>query len=99
MRAETNVASFIVRFVQETAPDDVNDSPDANWRGSIKHIQTNSEQRFTRFAEAVAFIANYVSLDESPEQGSLSRCKAKRDETLSEAKELPQQRDLATGGQ
>jgi len=62
MPPQTNVASFVLRFVQETT-DDATDPPRTDWRGVIKYVQTNEEQHFTRLADAIAFIASYVNLD------------------------------------
>jgi hypothetical protein len=62
MPPQTNVASFVLRFVQETT-DDTTDPPRTDWRGVIKYVQTNEEQHFTRLADAIAFIASYVNLE------------------------------------
>lgn len=57
---ETAVNSFILRFVQE--------SPAANaptgdqWHGTIRHVQTNEQVRFTHIEDALNFIAHYVEL-------------------------------------
>ncbi|UCC64637.1 MAG: hypothetical protein JSV36_06215 [Anaerolineae bacterium] len=64
MASQTNVASFVLRFVQETTTESTADRSWADWHGVIKHVQTNEERHFTCFADAVAFIATYVSLDE-----------------------------------
>ncbi len=64
MPSQTNVASFVLRFVQETTKNTNTDPPGIDWHGVIKHVQTNNEQRFTSFADAVAFISRYVRLDE-----------------------------------
>jgi hypothetical protein len=65
MPSQTNIASFVLRFVHETATDATTDPARTDWHGVIKHVQTNKEQHFTCFADAVAFIAQYVTLDES----------------------------------
>jgi hypothetical protein len=65
MPRQTNVASFVLRFVQETS----DASPDFDrtpWRGLIKHVQSNDELQFTSFADAIAFISGYVDLDDRP---------------------------------
>lgn len=66
MPPQTNVASFVLRFMQETTDAVANTSP-SGWRGVIKHVQTNDEQHFTRIADALAFIAHYVCLEEFDE--------------------------------
>ena len=61
MTHESQVLSFVVRFVyDEASPSDAARPP---WRGLIRHIQSNTEQPFTQWAEAVAFIERYVALD------------------------------------
>jgi hypothetical protein len=57
---ETNVDSFILRFVQEQAP--VSDPDAAAWHGIIRHVQSSEEVRFTRIEDALRFVANYVEL-------------------------------------
>lgn len=58
---ETAVNSFILRFVQETAGNGEEET--AAWHGTIRHVQSNSEIRFTQLEEALAFLGRYVSLD------------------------------------
>lgn len=58
---ETAVNSFILRFVQEGAGSGEGET--AVWHGTIRHVQSNSEIRFTQLAEALAFLGRYVSLD------------------------------------
>jgi hypothetical protein len=54
MATETpRVESFVLRFVE--------DVPDT-WHGVIVHVQTNEDQSFSDFADAVAFMARYVEL-------------------------------------
>lgn len=62
MPPQTNIASFILRFVQETT-DATADSLRADWHGVIKHVQSDTEQHFTHLADAIAFMAQYVKLD------------------------------------
>jgi hypothetical protein len=63
MPSQTIVASFVLRFVKETSQATA-DSPQTDWHGIIKHVQSDSEQRFTHLADAIAFIAQFVELDE-----------------------------------
>ncbi|MCA9971620.1 MAG: hypothetical protein KC425_15455 [Anaerolineales bacterium] len=60
--SETAVTSFLIRFTQE--PQET-----ADWRGLIRHVQTNEELYFTRMADALAFMATYVAIGEPPVEG------------------------------
>jgi hypothetical protein len=51
-----DVYSFMIRFIREA---DVVDN--VRWRGLIQHVQGNAEQRFTAFAEAMAFMQQQVN--------------------------------------
>lgn len=69
--SETRIASFVVRFIQETAAE-TTDPADAkgarlaaDWRGVIRHVQSRKEMRFTELKEALAFMDRYVALSES----------------------------------
>jgi murein L,D-transpeptidase YafK len=55
-----NVASFVLRFTQEMWQDP-HGEPHVRWRGHIRHVQGNEEERFTDFAEAVTFIQRYLT--------------------------------------
>jgi len=55
-----NVASFVLRFTQEMWQD-TQGEPHVRWRGHIRHVQGNQEERFTDFAEAVTFIQRYLT--------------------------------------
>ncbi len=61
MESEADLTSFVLRFVTDRA---VGDQAGPQWRGVIRHVQTNQERHFTRWAEAVAFIEQYVELNE-----------------------------------
>lgn len=52
---ETGLESFVIRFVFAPAT-----QPSAAWHGVVRHVQTNTELHFTRWAEAVQFMARYV---------------------------------------
>lgn len=60
MKPQNNVASFVLRFTQEMWQD-AQDEPHVQWRGHIRHVQGDEEDRFTDFAEAVAFIQRYLT--------------------------------------
>ena len=55
-----SVESFVLRFVQD-APSNGADSL-RQWHAVVVHVQTNEEKTFTDFADAVAFIARYVTI-------------------------------------
>jgi len=57
----TTIASFILRFIRESAPDAL---PGA-WRGIVRHIQTGDQYGFIRLEDAMAFIARRVEEGES----------------------------------
>ncbi len=54
---EPNLDSFVLRFVQ--AP-----QGGAHWHGMIRHVQSNRERAFNRWGDAVAFISEFVSVEE-----------------------------------
>lgn len=69
---EPNLDSFVLRFVRngETAsatslsgasPERTAARP-ANWHGVIRHVQSNRERVFNRWADAVAFIGEFVDV-------------------------------------
>lgn len=63
MPEETNVDSFVLRFVREgSAAEGQGQGP--MWRGIIRHVQSNRERPFTRWADALTFICEYVDLRE-----------------------------------
>ena len=55
-----NVASFVLRFTEELWQDEEGE-PHVQWRGHIRHVQGDEEDRFTDFTEAVAFIQHYLT--------------------------------------
>lgn len=64
MMPETKVVSFVLRFVLDEPTADA-PHPAAGWRGLIRHVQSGEERHFTRWADAAAFIAHYVHVDET----------------------------------
>ena len=63
MSSQTDVVSFVVRFVQKTTTLAGTDPSEGAWHGVVKHVQSNEERRFSRLADALAFMAKYVNLD------------------------------------
>jgi len=64
MMPETKVVSFVLRFVFDELPDNA-PHPAVGWRGLIRNVQSGEERHFARWADAVAFIAQYVHVDET----------------------------------
>jgi hypothetical protein len=54
------ISSFVLRFVQEE-PISLADRP--NYRGSIRHIQTDQEISFTSWSDAINFISQFIPPD------------------------------------
>jgi len=63
------IASFILRFVQETL---VDPAPSRAWRGMIRHVQTGQEFSFTHIEDALAFIRRYVEIEANPPKSNES---------------------------
>jgi hypothetical protein len=61
MDSDANLTSFVLRFVSDQT--DADQAAGA-WHGVIRHVQTNQERHFTRWAEAAAFVEQYVDLSE-----------------------------------
>jgi hypothetical protein len=59
---ETLIASFVVRFML----DQEIESSKVNWRGVIRHIQTNEQFNFSGMDEALQFIQQYVQINPNP---------------------------------
>jgi hypothetical protein len=63
---EPRLDSFVLRFVRasesppETAPEL---GGDLGWHGVVRHVQSSRERAFTRWSEAVAFIAEFVDVN------------------------------------
>ena len=75
-----NIVSFVLRFTQELW-NDPQGEPHIRWRGHIRHVQGNEEERFTDFAEAVTFMQRYLN--------------ALTKETLADAKNMTQEKVFA----
>lgn len=54
------VESFVVRFVQDAPRRASSIAP--NWHGVVVHVQTDEEKSFSQIADAIAFMARYVSI-------------------------------------
>lgn len=58
---ETVVVSFVLRFVCHAEPAEAG-PPAVAWHGTVRHVQSNTERRFTRWEDAVAFLTQYIVL-------------------------------------
>ena len=54
-KTQRDVASFVLRFTQDLWQD-AEGEPHVEWRGHIRHVQSDEEVRFTDFSEAATFI-------------------------------------------
>ena len=54
------ISSFVLRFTQEDPDSKANQLV---VRGSIRHVQTNQELSFIYWAEAVAFMSQFVPVE------------------------------------
>lgn len=60
MSRNSNITSFVVRFTQDLWQD-AEEEPHVRWRGHIRHVQGNDENRFTDFAEAASFMQRHLT--------------------------------------
>jgi hypothetical protein len=67
---DTEVNSFVIRFVQES-PFQNNIYGHRPWRGTIRHVQSSQEQRFTQIKDALEFMQEFLDLnqDNLPSEG------------------------------
>ncbi len=63
MTPETRLVSFVLRFVYDQPTGEAT-SPATRWHGVVRHVQSNEEVHFTRWADAVAFIERFALLDQ-----------------------------------
>ncbi len=61
MNPEAKVTSFVLRFVHEDPPPHTN-GRETDWYSVVRHVQSDTERRFTRWEDLVAFIGQYVDL-------------------------------------
>ena len=54
-----NITSFIIRFIH---PDPAVQPGAREFRGAIRHIQTDEEISFTRWEDALEFMKRYVPI-------------------------------------
>ena len=59
--ASPSIASFVIRFVVDDPTPIEQTHP--NYRGTIRHIQSNEELTFSTWKNAVEFIQRYVQLE------------------------------------
>ncbi len=60
-----NIASFVIRFVQAESLAPAEPQGERGWayRGTIRHIQSDEEISFTRWADAMQFIRRFVNVE------------------------------------
>ena len=66
---QRDIASFVLRFTQDIFADPSGD-PRVQWRGHIRHVQSDEEFHFTELAEALHFLRKsltQLTLDSSPQ--------------------------------
>ncbi len=63
MTPETCLVSFVLRFVYDQPSAEATSSA-TRWHGVDRHVQSNEEVHFTRWADAVAFIERFAQLDQ-----------------------------------
>lgn len=58
--SQPDIASFVLRFVQEP-----NQNPEnaEDYRGFVRHVQSNEEFAFTQWKDAVNFIRQFVPIE------------------------------------
>jgi hypothetical protein len=56
-----DVISFVLRFIRETPKDE-----EPRWRGTISHVQSNTQRHFGRFAEVIPFIREQMGKEAGP---------------------------------
>ena len=59
---QTNISSFLIRFIDETRPED---GMAGLYRGVVRHIQTGDELAFTHWPEAVEFMQRFFPFDDA----------------------------------
>jgi hypothetical protein len=70
--AESNLDSFVLRFVRtresalsgQVLHGEIDGGQSIGWHGVIRHVQSNRERAFSRWADAVAFISKFVDVQE-----------------------------------
>jgi hypothetical protein len=62
---EAKLVSFVLRFVCEGSANDPDTRP-TEWYGVIRHVQSDTELRLSRWEDIVAFISRYVDLGQDP---------------------------------
>jgi hypothetical protein len=62
------ITSFVIRFVLSPEEGQQDGSSSPNYRGSIRHIQSEQELNFISWSEAVAFIERFVPLNPKHEE-------------------------------
>ncbi|CAN5825675.1 hypothetical protein BH10CHL1_BH10CHL1_17650 [soil metagenome] len=81
MKAQRDIASFVLRFTQELWQDPQGE-PRVEWRGHIRHVQDGDEFRFTELTEVMNFIQQSLlklTMDCMPKEDKMYQDKALRE--------------------
>ncbi len=62
MTPPAEIASFVLRVVVEAEASPAPSAAPARWHGFIRHVQSDAECHFTRWAEAVNFMETHSGL-------------------------------------
>lgn len=58
--SQRRIASFVVRFTQHLWKDP-QEEPHVQWRGRIRHVQSDQEANFSELNEVLTFIRNHLT--------------------------------------
>ena len=78
MKAQRDIASFVLRFTQELWQDPQGE-PRVEWRGHIRHVQDGDEFRFTELTDVMNFIQQALlklTMDRVPKEDKMYQDKA-----------------------
>ena len=81
MKAQRDIASFVLRFTQELWQDPQGE-PRVEWRGHIRHVQDGDEFRFTELTDVMNFIQQALlklTMDRVPKEDKMYQDKALRE--------------------
>jgi hypothetical protein len=67
MTSNHPIDSFVVRFVHVSPDTAETADAQASWYGTVRHIQSDAEMRFTSWDEVAAFVGRFVALEPAHE--------------------------------
>jgi hypothetical protein len=83
--AQSRIASFVVRFTQHIW-EDPQEEPHLQWRGRIRHVQSDQEANFSDLNEVLIFIRHHLT--QLTLDATEGKSKTKREKALSESFKL-----------